>query len=45
MGMNEYEDYGKTDSFYAVLSREDAKNNNSDIDEFIATGRSEIAEE
>ena len=38
-----YEDYGKEDPLYAVLSRKDAKNNNWDVDEFFASGREEIA--
>ncbi len=39
-----YEDYGKADPLYAVLSRKDAKNNKWDTDEFFATGRDEIAD-
>ncbi len=39
-----YEDYGNDDPLYAVLSRKDAKGNNWDVDEFMATGRQEIAE-
>ncbi len=38
-----YEDYGKEDPLYAVLSRKDAKNNKWDVDEFFASGREEIA--
>ena len=39
-----YEDYGKEDPLYAVLSRRDAKDNNWDVDEFFAAGRAEITE-
>jgi ubiquinone/menaquinone biosynthesis C-methylase UbiE len=39
-----YEDYGKDDPLYAVLSRKDAKDNKWDIEEFFASGRDEIAE-
>jgi len=39
-----YEDYGKKDPLYAVLSRKDAKDNKWDIDEFFASGREEIAD-
>ncbi len=39
-----YEDYGKEDPLYAVLSRKDAKDNKWDIDEFFACGREEIAD-
>ena len=39
-----YEDYGNDDPLYAVLSRKDAKGNNWDVDEFMTTGRQEIAE-
>ncbi len=39
-----YEDYGKTDPLYAVLSRKDAKHNKWDVDEFFASGREEIAD-
>ncbi len=39
-----YEDYGKEDPLYAVLSRKDAKDNNWDVDEFFAAGRAEITE-
>ncbi len=38
-----YEDYGKEDPLYAVLSRKDAKDNKWDVDEFFASGREEIA--
>jgi SAM-dependent methyltransferase len=40
---NTYEVYGKEDPLYAVLSRKDAKDNKWDVDEFFASGRSEIA--
>jgi len=39
-----YEDYGKDDPLYAVLSRKDAKANKWDVDEFFASGREEIAD-
>ncbi len=39
-----YEAYGKEDPLYAVLSRQDAKDNKWDADEFYATGRQEIAD-
>ena len=39
-----YEDYGKEDPLYAVLSRKDAKDNKWDVNEFFASGREEIAE-
>ena len=39
-----YEVYGKKDPLYAVLSRKDAKDNNWDVEEFMATGRQEIAD-
>ena len=39
-----YEDYGKDDPLYAVLSRKDTKDNKWDVEEFFASGREEIAE-
>jgi len=39
-----YEDYGKIDPLYAVLSRKHGKDNKWDSDEFFATGREEISE-
>ena len=39
-----YEDYGKEDPLYAVLSRKDAKDNKWDVDEFFASGGKEIAD-
>ena len=39
-----YEEYGKTDPLYAVLSREGTENKSWDVDEFMATGRQEIAD-
>ena len=39
-----YEEYGKTDPLYAVLSQKHGKGNRWDLDEFFATGREEIAE-
>ena len=39
-----YEDYGKDDPLYAVLSHKDAKDNKWDVDEFFASGREEIAD-
>lgn len=39
-----YENYGKEDPLYAVLSRKDAKDNKWDVEEFFAAGRMEIAE-
>ena len=39
-----YEDYGKDDPLYAVLSRKDTKDNKWDVEEFFASGREDIAE-
>lgn len=39
-----YEEYGKEDPLYAVLSREHGKGGKWDPDEFFATGREEVAE-
>jgi len=39
-----FEEYGKKDPLYAVLSRKDSKGNNWDVNEFMATGRAEIAD-
>ena len=39
-----YEDYGKDDPLYAVLSRKDTRDNKWDVDEFFASGREEIAD-
>ncbi len=39
-----YEDYGRDDPLYAVLSRKDAKDNRWDVEEFFASGRAEIAD-
>jgi len=39
-----YEEYGKEDPLYAVLSRKDAKDNKWDVEEFFASGRDEIAD-
>ena len=39
-----YEDYGKDDPLYAVLSKKDAKGNKWDVEEFFADGRREISE-
>ena len=39
-----YEDYGKVDPLYAVLSRQHGKHNKWDSDEFFATGCEEITE-
>lgn len=38
-----YEEYGRDDPLYAVLSLKDAKDNKWDVDEFFASGRQEIA--
>ncbi len=38
-----YENYGKEDPLYAVLSRKDAKDNKWDVEEFFASGKEEIA--
>lgn len=39
-----YEDFGKDDPLYAVLSRKDAKDNQWDVEEFFASGREEITD-
>ncbi len=39
-----YEDYGRDDPLYAVLSRKDAKDDKWDVEEFFADGRREISE-
>jgi ubiquinone/menaquinone biosynthesis C-methylase UbiE len=39
-----YEEYGKEDPLYAVLSRKDAMGNRWDVDEFFVSGRQEIAD-
>lgn len=38
-----YEDYGKDDPLYAVLSRKDTKDNKWDVEKFFDSGREEIA--
>lgn len=38
-----YEEYGKHDPLYAVLSRKNAKGNKWDVEEFFSSGREEIA--
>lgn len=39
-----YEEYGKEDPFYAILSRNGAQDNRWDVEEFFASGREEIAD-
>ena len=39
-----YENYGKTDPLYAVLSDKDKEGNRWDVEEFFQTGREEIGE-